>query len=83
MEMTEPREGPGRGFNNVSCSLYCVEVQVRGDSKNSLTLDLKLHRTLRLVRVGVLEGDITLEMSDHDRPLSVSRKEVPDGRGAG
>lgn len=83
METAEPREGPGRCFNTLSCSLYRVEVQARGDSKNSVTLAPKLHRTPRLIRAGVLDGDITSEMSDHDRSLSVSRKEVPDGRGSG
>lgn len=56
---------------------------MRGDSKNSVTLGPRLHRTPRLIRAGVLDGDITSEMSNHDRSLSVSRKEVPDGRGSG
>lgn len=75
METTEPRERPESCLNNLSCSLYQVEVQVREDGK--------LHRTPRLIRDGVLEEDMALEMSDCDCSLSVSRKEVSDGRGTG
>lgn len=35
VEVTEPPEGPGSCLNNLSCSLYQVEVQGREDGKTS------------------------------------------------
>lgn len=49
----------------------------------TLTLDPKLRGTPGIVRDGILEGDFTLEVSDRERSLSASKKEISDGGGAG
>lgn len=55
-----------------------------GEMARTLILEPKLPRAPRLIRDGAPEGGgVTSEMSDHDCSLSVSRKEVSDGRGAG